>query len=61
MKIDIKSGGCMYIEIGDYTYYIDYSIEGETSLHRFLTDGEDEDCDSPMIIWEDGSDAMQII
>ena len=51
----------MYIEIGDYTYYIDYSIEGETSLHRFLTDGEDEDCDSPMIIWEDGSDAMQII
>ena len=61
MKIDIRSDESLYIESGDYTYYLDFSIEGEASLHRFLTDGEDEDFDSPMIIWEDGSDAMQII
>ena len=61
MKIDIRSEESLYIESGDYTYYLDFSMEGEAMLHRFLTDGEDDDCHSPMIIWEDGSDAMQII
>ena len=50
----------MYLEHGDYTIYIDFSIEGETSLHRFETDNDGDEV-APMIIWEDGSNALTII
>lgn len=62
MKIDVRSSGCMYIENGDYTYYIDFSIEGETILHRYLTESDCEDDNvGPMIIWTDGSNAIEIL
>jgi len=59
MKIEVRTNSTVYIENGDYTYYLDFSIEGETILSRYLTD-EDDDCETPMFVWEDGSDAVQI-
>lgn len=59
MKIEVRTNSLVYIENGDYTYYLDFSIEGETILSRHLTYGDD-DCETPMFVWEDGSDAVQI-
>ena len=36
MKIDIKTEESLFIELGDYTYYIDNST-GENILQRWLT------------------------
>lgn len=62
MKIDVRPYGSVYIENGDYTYYIDFSMEGETILHRYLTESDCEDDNvGPMILWTDGSDAITIV
>jgi len=60
MKIEVRNDCVLYVEHGDYTIYIDFSIDGETMLHRYMTD-EDDEKDTPMIVWEDGSDAMTIL
>ena len=59
MKIDVRSSESLYIESGDYTYYMDFSIEGEASLLRFHKDDE-ENLMVPRITWSEGSDDMNI-
>lgn len=59
MKIDVRSSDSLYIECGDYTYCMDFSIEGEASLLRFHKDDE-EDLMVPRITWSEGSDDMNI-
>ena len=39
MKIEIRTDDCLYIELGEYTYYIDNST-GENILERWLTNSD---------------------
>lgn len=60
MKIEIRNEDVVYIERGDYTFYIDFSIDGETIISKFDTD-DDSDVLSPTITWENANDIITIL
>lgn len=43
MQIEKPSDSSLYVNIGDYTYYFDDSIEGENIVARWHKDEEDSD------------------
>jgi hypothetical protein len=41
MKIEQPNQNCLYVTIGNFTYYFDDSIEGECTVNRWHKDDDD--------------------
>ena len=41
MKINQPNENCLYVTIGNFTYYLDDSIDGECTVNRWHKDDDD--------------------